>query len=57
MIQWYPGHMAKAIREISDKIKKVNLDRIFEQKLIQSIYNPKEVMDFLGFLQDEITNY
>lgn len=25
MIQWYPGHMAKAIREISDKIKIVDL--------------------------------
>ena len=25
MIQWYPGHMAKAIREISDKIKIVEM--------------------------------
>ena len=25
VINWYPGHMAKAIREISDKIKIVDL--------------------------------
>lgn len=29
MIQWYPGHMAKAIREISDKIKIVDLVIIY----------------------------
>lgn len=25
MIQWYPGHMAKAIREIDEKLKLVDL--------------------------------
>ena len=25
MIQWYPGHMAKAIREINEKVKIVDL--------------------------------
>ena len=25
MIQWYPGHMAKAIREINEKIKLVDI--------------------------------
>ena len=25
MIQWYPGHMAKAIREINEKIKLVDV--------------------------------
>ena len=25
MIQWYPGHMAKAIKEITEKVKIVDL--------------------------------
>ena len=25
MIQWYPGHMAKAIREINEKVKLVDV--------------------------------
>ena len=41
MIQWYPGHMAKAIREISDKIKIVDLVIILlDARCPRSSFNP-----------------
>ena len=35
MVQWYPGHMAKALREMEEKVKLV----IYEDKLRR--YFPK----------------
>ena len=41
MIQWYPGHMAKAIREIEEKIKLVDLVIILlDARIPKSSYNP-----------------
>ena len=41
MIQWYPGHMAKAIREIEEKIKLVDLVIILlDARVPKSSYNP-----------------
>lgn len=41
MIQWYPGHMAKAIREISEKIKIVDLVIVLlDSRCIRSSFNP-----------------
>lgn len=41
MIQWYPGHMAKAIREISEKIKIVDLVIVLlDARCTKSSFNP-----------------
>lgn len=41
MIQWYPGHMAKAIREIEEKVKLVDLVIILlDARVPKSSYNP-----------------
>ena len=41
MIQWYPGHMAKAIREIGDKIKIVDFVIILlDARCPHSSFNP-----------------
>lgn len=41
MIQWYPGHMAKAIREINEKIKIVDLVIVLlDSRCIKSSFNP-----------------
>lgn len=41
MIQWYPGHMAKALREIEEKIKLVDLIIILlDARVPMSSYNP-----------------
>lgn len=41
MIQWYPGHMAKAIKEISEKSKIVDLIIILlDARIPQSSFNP-----------------
>lgn len=40
-INWYPGHMAKAIREISEKIKIVDLVIVLlDSRCIKSSFNP-----------------
>lgn len=41
MIQWYPGHMAKAIREVSEKIKIVDLVIVLlDARIPHSSFNP-----------------
>lgn len=41
MIQWYPGHMAKAIREIGEKIKIVDLVVVLlDARCPESSFNP-----------------
>ena len=41
MIQWYPGHMAKAIREVSEKIKIVDLVIVLlDARIPYSSFNP-----------------
>lgn len=41
MIQWYPGHMAKAIREISEKVKIVDLVIVLlDARSPESSFNP-----------------
>lgn len=41
MIQWYPGHMAKAIREVSEKVKIVDLVIILlDARIPKSSFNP-----------------
>ena len=41
MIQWYPGHMAKAIREIDEKIKLVDLVIVLlDARIPKSSFNP-----------------
>lgn len=48
MIQWYPGHMAKAIREINEKIKMVDLVIVLlDARIPKSSFNPllKEVLN------------
>ena len=42
MIQWYPGHMAKALREASEKIKLVDLVMIvLDARVPHSSLNPE----------------
>lgn len=42
MIQWYPGHMAKAIREMEEKIKLVDLViNLVDSRIPLSSINPK----------------
>lgn len=42
MIQWYPGHMAKAIREINEKIKLVDVVIILlDARIPRSSFNPE----------------
>lgn len=44
MIQWYPGHMAKAFREMEEKIKLVDLIIILlDARIPESSLNPKLV--------------
>lgn len=41
MIQWYPGHMAKAIREIEEKLKLVDLVIVLlDSRIPYSSFNP-----------------
>ena len=41
MIQWYPGHMAKAIREVGEKVKIVDLVIVLlDARIPYSSYNP-----------------
>lgn len=41
MIQWYPGHMAKAIREIEEKVKLVDLVIVLlDSRIPYSSFNP-----------------
>lgn len=41
MIQWYPGHMAKAIREVSEKVKIVDLVIVLlDARVPHSSFNP-----------------
>lgn len=41
MIQWYPGHMAKAIREIEEKLKLVDLIIVLlDARIPESSFNP-----------------
>ena len=41
-IQWYPGHMVKALREIKENLKKVDIVFILlDARLPQSSMNPK----------------
>ena len=41
MIQWYPGHMAKAIREVGEKIKIVDLVIVLlDARIPLSSFNP-----------------
>lgn len=41
MIQWYPGHMAKAIREIEEKLKLVDLVIVLlDSRIPKSSFNP-----------------
>jgi len=42
MIQWYPGHMAKAIREIGEKIKLVDVVIVLlDARIPKSSFNPE----------------
>lgn len=42
MIQWYPGHMAKAIREINEKIKLVDVVIVLlDARIPRSSFNPE----------------
>ncbi len=42
MIQWYPGHMAKAIREISEKVKLVDIVIVLlDARIPKSSVNPE----------------
>ncbi len=42
MIQWYPGHMAKAIREINEKIKLVDIVIVLlDARIPSSSFNPE----------------
>ena len=42
MIQWYPGHMAKAIREINEKIKLVDIVIVLlDSRIPKSSMNPE----------------
>ena len=44
MIQWYPGHMAKALREVSEKIKLVDVVVIvLDARVPMSSLNPEIV--------------
>ena len=48
MIQWYPGHMAKAIREIGEKVKIVDLVIVLlDARSPESSFNPllKDVLN------------
>lgn len=48
MIQWYPGHMAKAIREINEKVKMVDLVIVLlDARIPKSSFNPllKDVLN------------
>ncbi len=48
MIQWYPGHMAKAIREIGEKVKIVDLVIVLlDARCPEASFNPllKEVLN------------
>ena len=65
MIQWYPGHMAKAIREIEEKIKLVDLVIILlDARIPKSSYNPvfknlfqnKKCENFLLIFEFSIVN-
>ena len=41
MIQWYPGHMAKAIREINEKVNMVDLVIVLlDARIPYSSFNP-----------------
>lgn len=42
MIQWYPGHMAKAIREINEKVKLVDIVIVLlDARIPSSSFNPE----------------
>ena len=44
MIQWYPGHMAKALREVGEKIKLVDVVVIvLDARVPMSSLNPEIV--------------
>ncbi len=47
MIQWYPGHMAKALREMEEKVKLVDLIMILlDSRIPYSSVNPKLISLF-----------
>ena len=47
MIQWYPGHMAKAFREMDEKIKFVDLVIVLlDARVPESSLNPEVVKKF-----------
>ena len=42
MVQWYPGHMAKALREMEEKVKLVDLVMVLlDARIPLSSLNPK----------------
>ena len=42
MVQWYPGHMAKALREMEEKVKLVDLVMVLlDARIPSSSLNPK----------------
>ena len=59
MIQWYPGHMAKAIREINEKVNMVDLVIVLlDARIPYSSFNPllKEKINTLREKAKEITS-
>ena len=47
MVQWYPGHMAKAFREMDEKIKFVDLVIVLlDARVPESSLNPEVVKKF-----------
>ena len=47
MVQWYPGHMAKAFREMDEKIKFVDLVIVrLDARVPESSFNPEVAKKF-----------
>ena len=47
MIQWYPGHMAKAFREMDEKLKFVDLVIVLlDARVPKSSFNPEVYKKF-----------
>ena len=47
MVQWYPGHMAKAFREMDEKIKFVDLVIVLlDARVQESSFNPEVAKKF-----------
>ena len=47
MIQWYPGHMAKAFREMDEKLKFVDLVIVLlDARVPKSSFNPEVYRKF-----------